>query len=220
MIGYWNYTVILTFLSLTSSIMGMTAAVKSRFTVAVIFLALSGLLDAFDGKVARTKKDRSEDEKLYGVQLDSLCDVICFGAYPALLCCRMGLSGIIGSLVMIFYCIFAVARLAYFNVLETGRQQEEDGANKAFHGLPVTSISVIFPLVYLAGYFISGECKPIVLGGMLLVTGTLFVVDFKVKKPTTRELLLLILFVAAALLAAIYLYHWSRTTSLHWLIFW
>ena len=220
MIGFWNYTVILTFMGLASSVIGMTAAMKGRFTMAIIFLALSGLFDAFDGKVARTKKDRTDDEKLYGIQLDSLCDVICFGAYPALLCYKMGLVGILGTLIMVVYCIFAVTRLAYFNVLETGRQQEEGGANKDYHGLPVTSISIIYPLVYLVNYWISGECKPIVLGAMLLITGILFIVDFRVKKPTTRQLVLLILGVAAALIAAIYLYHYSRSMSFRWIVFW
>ena len=36
-----------------------------------------------DGRVARTKKNRTEDEKNFGIQLDSLCDVICFGVFPA-----------------------------------------------------------------------------------------------------------------------------------------
>lgn len=218
MIGFWNYTVILTFMSLASTVFGMTAAVRGHFTTAIIFLALSGLLDAFDGRVARTKKDRTEDEKSYGIQLDSLCDVICFGAFPAVLCYRMGVSGIIGTLIMVIYCIFAVARLAFFNVLETNRQHEENGANKDYHGLPVTSIAVIFPLVYLISFWISGECKPIILACMLLVTGILFVVDFKVKKLTLKQLLFLILCVAIVLVAAIYLYHRTLPRFLNYFI--
>ena len=220
MIGFWDYTVVLTFMSLASTVLGMTAAIRGRFTMAIIFLALSGLLDGFDGKVARTKKDRTEAEKMYGIQLDSLCDVVCFGAFPALLCYRMGVSGFIGTLIMILYCMFAVTRLAYFNVLEMDRQQAEGGSNKEYHGLPVTSIAAIYPVVYLVSFWVSGECKPFILGGMLLITGILFVVDFRVKKLNTKQLLLLILGVAAVIGTAIYFYHYSRVISSRWFILW
>lgn len=96
MIGYYNYTVILTYFSLMSSMAGMMFTVNGRFKSAVFCLALSGLCDMFDGKIARRKKDRTEDEKKFGIQIDSLCDVVCFGAFPALLCYRLGMDGIPG----------------------------------------------------------------------------------------------------------------------------
>ena len=212
MIGFWDYTVILTFMSLASSLMGIIMASGHNYTHAVIFLALSGLLDTFDGKVARTKKDRTDDEKAYGIQLDSLCDVIGFGVFPAFLCYKMGTTGFWGISVIVFYNIAAVTRLAYFNVLELNRQEKEGGVNKYYSGLPVTSIAVIFPLVYLVNYWISRDCKSIVLELMLLVTGLLFVLDFKVKKPSNRQLVLWITMVTVALFATIYLYHksWLR----------
>ena len=215
MIGYWNYTVILTFMSLASTVIGITMACENKFTHAIIFLAFSGLFDAFDGKVARTKKNRTEDEKLYGIQLDSLCDVICFGVFPVILCLKMGMHGILGCISMIVYCIAAVTRLAFFNVLEMNRQQEEDSpVNKFYHGLPVTSIAVIFPLVYLVNYWISRDCKDVVLDVMLVATAALFVLDFKVKKPSDKQLISMISMVAVVLLISIYFYHKS------WLMFW
>ena len=78
MIGYYNYTVVLTYISLASSVFGMTQAIHGRFKTAILCLAISGLCDMFDGKIARTKKDRTEDEKAFGIQIDSLCDVVCF----------------------------------------------------------------------------------------------------------------------------------------------
>ena len=80
MIGFYDYTVVLTYISLVCSIFGMTQAISGRFRTAIVCLALSGLCDMFDGKIARTKKNRTEDEKLFGVQIDSLCDVVCFGS--------------------------------------------------------------------------------------------------------------------------------------------
>ena len=86
MIGFYNYTVILTYMSLISAITGMTFAHAGVFGAAIFCLALSGFFDMFDGKVARRKKDRTDDEKLFGIQLDSLCDVVAFGVFPAYLC--------------------------------------------------------------------------------------------------------------------------------------
>ena len=59
MIGFYNYTVILTYMSLVSSIIGMTLAHAGKFGAAVFCLALSGFFDMFDGKVARRKTDRT-----------------------------------------------------------------------------------------------------------------------------------------------------------------
>lgn len=68
MIGYYNYTVILTYLSLASAILGMFLACgfngsEAHPVYGIICLMISGLCDMFDGKIARTKKDRTEPEK-------------------------------------------------------------------------------------------------------------------------------------------------------------
>jgi len=86
LIGVYDYTVILTYIGLCCSVIGMTQAIDGRFRIAIVCLALSGLCDMFDGKIARSKKNRTDEEKLFGMQIDSLCDVICFGVYPAMIC--------------------------------------------------------------------------------------------------------------------------------------
>ena len=63
MIGFYDYTVVLTYISFTSSIIGIFCAVTGHPKWAVFCLALSGLCDMFDGKIARTKKNRTEVEK-------------------------------------------------------------------------------------------------------------------------------------------------------------
>ena len=143
MIGFYDYTVVLTYLSLVSSIFGMTQVIDGHFRTAILCLALSGLLDMFDGKVARTKKNRTADQKLFGVQIDSLCDVVCFGIFPALFCYFLGVRGILGIIAISYYGVCSVIRLAFFNVLETNRQATENGANKFYHGLPITTMSIV-----------------------------------------------------------------------------
>lgn len=72
MIGFYDYTVVVTYISLVSSILGMFCAIDGKLTLAVSCLAFSGLCDMFDGKIARTKKNRTDDEKSFGIQIDIL----------------------------------------------------------------------------------------------------------------------------------------------------
>ena len=191
-IGVFDYTVILTFLSLVSSVFGMTQAIHGDYKMAVFCLAFSGVCDAFDGRVARSKKDRTEDEKAYGIQLDSLCDVICFGVFPALICYLLGVRGVLGLSIVFFYCICAVIRLAFFNVQEGKRQQTEGGCNKVYRGLPVTSISMLLPLTFWLQFLMPDLVFLVLLHILLLVVGFLFILDFPLPKPDLKTILLMI----------------------------
>ena len=57
MIGFYNYTVILTYIGLLSSVFGITQVFEGRLSIAFLCLVISGICDLFDGKVARSKKD-------------------------------------------------------------------------------------------------------------------------------------------------------------------
>ena len=85
MIGVYDYTVILTYVSLLSAGMGIFISLSGfgHPYVGIFFLLVCGLCDAFDGKVARTKKNRTEAEKKFGIQIDSLSDLVAFGVLPA-----------------------------------------------------------------------------------------------------------------------------------------
>ena len=191
-IGVYDYTVILTYISLISSIFGMTQAIHGDYKMAIFCLAFSGACDAFDGRIARTKKNRTEDEKNFGIQLDSLCDVICFGVFPAMICYLLGVRGTIGLPIVFFYCLCAVIRLAFFNVLEGNRQKTEGGCNKTYRGLPVTSISCILPMAFWLQFLMSDMAFLILLHVLLAVVGFLFILDFKLPKPGLKQILMMI----------------------------
>lgn len=188
-IGFYDYTVILTYTSVVSAVLGMVFAHKGIFGAAMLCLFLSGFCDAFDGTVARTKKNRTDDEKAFGIQLDSLCDVVSFGAAPAFACYCMGMDTAVGLVILCVYCVCAVIRLAFFNVQEAKRQQTEDGCNKYYRGLPVTSSCLIFPLFYLLRSFLPGKAFRFALHILCGLTAFLFVLDFRVKKPDFSKLL-------------------------------
>ena len=187
LIGVYDYTVILTYLSMVSAMIGIVQASKGCFGRAILCILACGICDAFDGMVARTKKNRTEDEKSFGIQLDSLCDVVSFGVAPAFLCYCMGVDGVLGLVCVCLYSLCALIRLAFFNVLETKRQQVEAGCNKFYRGLPVTSISIIFPMVYLLRGVFTDAVFAGILHGMLIVVAFLFVLDFKVPKIDIRK---------------------------------
>lgn len=199
MIGFYNYTVLLTYLGLTSSVAGMMFAVNGWFRTAVLCLAISGLCDTLDGKVARMKKDRTEDEKCFGIQIDSLCDIVCFGIFPVILSYCLGMRGPVGVTILALYAVAGVIRLGYFNVMEMKRQQETEESRKYYSGLPITSIAVVLPIVFLARTVVCRYFSMLLHLSMLIV-GTLFVVDFRVRKPKNSTIAALITLVASALL--------------------
>jgi len=226
MIGFYNYTVILTYLSLMSSGIGIMISLsgKGHPYFGVFFLMFCGLCDAFDGKVARTKKKRSDMERSFGIQIDSLCDVIAFGVLPACIGAAMIRTSpfLINTLkincglwycilirfllfsVLILYMLAALIRLAYFNVTEEERQKNESCGRKEYTGLPVTSAALIFPTVLLLQYIIPADVTLLYILAALF-TGIAFVSRFHIKKPELRGVLIMVAIGAAEFIALIIL---------------
>lgn len=193
MIGFYNYTVILTYMSLASAVAGIFLACgicgnEHCPTYAIVCLMISGLCDMFDGKIARTKKDRTEDEKKFGIQIDSLCDAICFGVLPSVIGYSIGLNSLIDLPVLILFPLCAVIRLAYFNVTEESRQKKTDETRRVYEGLPVTSVALILPLIYSFQKDM-GEYFPQVYGSAMLIIAIAFITRFKIKKPGMKTML-------------------------------
>ncbi len=196
MLGFYNYTVILTYLSLCSGVTGIWFCMTGHPGIATICLLFSGLCDAFDGRVARMRTQSTEQEKRFGIQLDSLCDLVCFGVLP---CCIGYAVGMKSPLYIPIFCLFVLAaliRLAYFNVTEEERQQKTTEKRKNYSGLPVTSSSLIFPFFFLAHFIapIKFYVEFIYLGALVL-TGILFVVEsLKIRKPSFKGIMVMIFF--------------------------
>lgn len=191
MIGYYNYTVVLTFMSLISALVGMTLSMDGLTVGALICLAMSGFFDMLDGPVARTKHDRSDDERLFGIQLDSLCDLVAFGVLPAIICYNLGVQGPIGSIALVYFVICGVIRLGYFNVRETNNFFSDEVHEKIFVGLPITASAIILPLTYALGLFLGDQGALVLYHLMLIITGTLYIGGFQIRKPKIRTLLIL-----------------------------
>lgn len=217
MIGFYDYTVVLTYISFAVSTIGIFCASTKHIRWAIFCLAVSGLCDMFDGKIARTKKNRTEDEKSFGIQIDSLCDVVCFGVFPIIICYKLGMDKIYSMAILVLYGLAGVIRLGYFNVMEAKRQNETEEARKYYQGLPITSMAIALPIIFvLSPLFPSPQAFVIVLHILVAVVGILFVKDFKFRKPSTKELCLLVLVVAAAVAIILFVWRgWWRMLSFY-----
>ena len=203
-IGFYDYTVILTYLSLISALCGITQAAAGHFNAAVICLGICGVCDSFDGRVARSKKNRTEDEKAFGVQIDSLCDLVCFGVFPAILCYCLGLKSILGVAIICFFCMCAVIRLGYYNVLDEKKKNGTYTDTAAFHGLPVTMSSILIALTYCLNFVVPENVFLIILHIVPVLIGFLNILDFRIeKKPSLKSLILLIVVVSAFVIGTI-----------------
>lgn len=209
MLGVYDYTVILTYLSIVSAITGIISSFTPQLMfAAIICLMLCGCLDAFDGKVARTKTNRTVFEKKFGIQIDSLSDVIAFGVQPAIIGFNLvRTSRFLEKLtikthyysylkdvlviICVLYALAAVIRLAYYNVQEEERQENEDGNREYFTGVPVTAAAVIFPLIYLL-QIANRMDLTLVYMFFMAITGSLFISERKIKKPGFKHLMILI----------------------------
>ncbi|MDY3845301.1 MAG: CDP-alcohol phosphatidyltransferase family protein [Eubacteriales bacterium] len=174
MIGIFDYTVILTYISLLSAGTGIIVSLHGNGHPywGIFFLLICGICDLFDGKIARTKKNRTEMERNFGIQIDSLSDMVAFGVLPAcigvsVLWNSRFLNEVVGINDRVWYCIIlkillfsvlmlymlgALIRLAYYNVTEEERQKTEGGKRKYFIGFPVTISTFIFPLTMVLQY--------------------------------------------------------------------
>lgn len=197
MIGYYNYTVILTYMSAVCAFLGMTQIAQDNVKMALYCLIACGVFDLFDGKVARTKKDRTDCEKVFGIQIDSLCDVLCFGMFPAMInyhICdsKFKLLALLSSAMLV---VGAVIRLGYFNVMEQERQQHTDANRVTYQGLPVTSDALIIPFAYIlksiADKHVVTNVTCVIFCLVIILIAILFVLDIDIKKPHGKGIVVL-----------------------------
>src|SRR3954466_4449456 len=125
------FTVSSIFCGVYSIMLSAGEATGDNFFRAAVAVFFGNFFDAFDGRVARLTRTQSD----FGVELDSLADVITFGVAPAILVYKWALGGMgLGGIVIcaIFAACGAI-RLARFNVIA----HAESGTQRYFVGLPI-----------------------------------------------------------------------------------
>ena len=117
------------------------------FWAAFLLLPAALVCDVLDGYVARLNKKR---QSVLGADLDSLADVISFGVAPAVLGFTLGLRGGWDMLVLTYFVVCGVSRLARFNVTSAELADETTGKVKYFEGTPIPTSIVIVLLLGVA----------------------------------------------------------------------
>lgn len=179
LLGYYDYTVVLTYVGMLCAFSAILQSLQENYLNAIIFLMLAGICDMFDGAVASTK-DRNKSEKRFGIQIDSLSDLISFGVMPAIFTYMIAGKTLLSGIVASGFALAALIRLAYFNVTEEERQDRTNESRTVFQGMPVTTMAVLLPIVYLLSNL--GQWK----GGylvLLVISGSFFLAPFELKKP-------------------------------------
>ena len=196
-LGYYNKSVILTYIGAAAAISGMALSFIGEMKYAMLCLIVCGVSDLFDGMIARRCK-RSDAEKEFGIQIDSLTDMVSFAVFPVVLSVAMGNTEWYHTLIYIIYVLAAITRLGFFNVsasTETG--------TKFYTGLPVTFASLIVVSAYIIGSIFS--ITQIILPVCLFVTALLFVLKIKIAKPRGIAYLLLGLLAIGLAVATVFI---------------
>lgn len=208
LLGVYNYTVILTYLGMLFSFAGIHFVFSNNdrsFILALLCLMIAGVMDMFDGKVASTKKNRTPAEKLFGIQIDSMADIISYGVFPSLIVYKLAIGdrqypvdhpwqARIVIVVCALYLLSALIRLSYFNVDEMERQNQTSESRHEYRGLPVTSVAIVLPAVFIVSYFLGNSRPPIQAAAiLLLIMAIAFITPFKMLKPHLIGKIVLIL---------------------------
>ena len=115
--------------------------------IAFTLFPLALVCDVLDGYVARLTRQR---QSALGGDLDSLADVISFGVGPAVLGFTLGLRGAWDMLVLTYFVVCGVSRLARFNVTASALADADTGKVKYFEGTPIPTTLAIVALLAVA----------------------------------------------------------------------
>ena len=132
----------------------------AKVYAAAAFIVLALVFDVMDGRIARWRHKASA----MGRELDSLADVISFGVAPACLAYSLGFRGLWDALVLLYFVVCGISRLARYNITAESLS-EETGKVTYFEGTPIPS-SVLLVFV-LAGLTWAGRIGEAIPGGRI-----------------------------------------------------
>lgn len=164
---------IFTFINLSCGVLSLLSTFDHKYLYAGLLIILAGLVDRYDGRVARYLNVSSE----LGKELDSLADLVSFGVAPSVLIfilCdfnKLGPFGILGYAVLIAFPICGAYRLARYNV------STFDGN---FRGIPITIAGCFMAAYAILSLYVK---LPVIIAFVLMIIGAyLMVSNIKLKK--------------------------------------
>jgi CDP-diacylglycerol--serine O-phosphatidyltransferase len=178
---------ILTSMSLFCGFYAIVATMQQNFVIAAWVIVLAAVFDGLDGRVARMTHTTSR----FGLEYDSLCDLVAFGVAPAVLSYGLVLNqfGRVGWLAAFLFCACGAMRLARFNTLSSAV------SGKFFQGLPIPMAAgmISASIIFLDHYhlndktFLSFFLIALIYGLAFLMVSTLRFRSFKTFNLTSRK---------------------------------
>lgn len=169
--------------SLFAGFYGIVATMDGKFLTAAWFILISSIFDGLDGKVARLTGTTSK----FGVEYDSLADLVAFGVAPGLLMYSWALKpfGKLGWLAAFLYVVCCALRLARFNVQVTTVESQR------FVGLPTPAAASIVSSCILLFYELggSGTIRKVSVLILIYVLALLMVSNFRYHSFKDPEML-------------------------------
>ena len=204
-IGFYDLSVLLTYVGIVFAVIGICLVFRGELVLSMVCLIISGFCDMMDGTVARSFKHRTEEEKSFGIQADSLADAVSFVLLPVTISLGLGNNDPVSIAVYAFYVLAGLIRLGYFNVLASRSTIEY------YTGLPVTTISAVFPVIWIIHVFIGELWTAVLFDAVLALMALLFISRIRIKKLS--EAVQAALGVLAVVGIAVILYLDRRTSA-------
>lgn len=164
---------VFTFINLSCGIISILSVMSNNYAVAGVFILLAGLVDRYDGRIARFLNVSSD----LGKELDSLADLVSFGVAPSILIyvlydySNFGPRGIFGLILLLAFPICGAYRLARFNTAAF------DGV---FTGVPITIAGCFMAVIALLS--LKASISIYVVTILMILFAYLMVSTLKLKK--------------------------------------
>ena len=145
---------------------------RNHLYAAVVIIPVAIVFDFLDGRIARWRHKASP----MGRELDSLADVISFGAAPAAVAFSLGLQSVLDQIILIYFAACSISRLARYNITAEQLADTPQGKVKYFEGTPVP-LNII-PLIITLFLYTSGNLFPVSFLGLELHLASLLFLLF------------------------------------------
>jgi len=152
-----------TLLNLAFGVLSIFFSIKKDFFIAVIFMVAAVVFDYLDGKVGRMLNKAHE----FGKELDSLADVVSFGAAPAVFGFVYAGESLLLTVSLIIFVMCGALRLARFNVTKI---------KGGYEGMPITINGLIIPLLYFVMLPVKYYFAAYLISALLMIS------SFRVRK--------------------------------------
>ncbi|RPI77713.1 MAG: CDP-diacylglycerol--serine O-phosphatidyltransferase [Desulfobacteraceae bacterium] len=165
--------------SLFSGFFAIISSIQNQYEIAAIAILVAALFDAMDGRIARLTHTTTH----FGMEFDSLADLVAFGVAPGVLAFQWGLTsfGQLGWLAAFMYVICGALRLARFNV------QKQYSDPSYFRGLPIPGAAFLIAtaILFMDSVAVFNEDRALVF--IIMIYGLSFLMVSTIPYPSFKK---------------------------------